>query len=260
MAQSIESLGPNNDAAILGSIIDSSIAGFTNKNIALFQNFCSHEIFHVFIIDYGYDAEPERTETSFLVSGIIVLDKDSNSQSDGAESPKPTAEKVKEYQTNCLVPPKVMPVLPNPPSSICLHCLFEVLRASFIGAFVALGLVRNRPGPWVVNLSPIPPIYIVPGMNVEIIREHIIKTEQLRDRYEIIIQSGHYVGFKWFENRRNQLNQEIVELRQIYELELRDSLQRERLRLDRREFERQNRAIRLKKIVKTIINPSKWTK
>ena len=177
-----------------------------------------------------------------------------------AESPKETAEKIEDDHANCVVSPKVMPVSPNPHSSICLHCLVEDIRASFSGVLVALGLVRNRPGPWVVNLAPIPPIRIVPGMNVEIIREHIIKTEELRDRYEIIIQSGHYVGFKWFENRRNQLNQEIVELRQIYELELRDLLERERQRLDRREFERQNRAIRMKKIVKTIINPSKWRK
>ena len=47
MVQSVESLGPS-DAAIISSIIDTSIAGFIQKKIALFQDFCSYELFHGF--------------------------------------------------------------------------------------------------------------------------------------------------------------------------------------------------------------------
>ena len=191
-------------------------------------------------------------------SNNILLKKFPNSQPGDAESPKPTAKKLEENSVNCLVSPKVTTVSPKPPFSICLHCATEDIRARFNGLLVALRLAKYRPVPWSLNLTALPPILIVPGMNVEIIREHIIKTEKLRDSFERAMQSsGLVLKTSWLESRIRELDQEIKQLRQIYEIDLRDSLQRE---LTRREFERENRAMRLKNFVEFITNPSRWWK
>lgn len=140
--------------------------------------------------------------------------------------------------------------LPDP-SSICLHCLFGGLVARGSLALEALGLKKpaDRSGASTEFVIFIPPIHIVSGMNVEIIQQHIIKLENLKGSFEEALQSNlnHFVcSPEYLEFRIKELNQEIEELRQIYELEQKNSIHREQERRFRREFKWHNRSTLLK--------------
>lgn len=75
------------------------------------------------------------------------------------------------------------------------------------------------------------PIQIVQGMNIEIIRKQIIGNEELRARFEMVLHMEQFKSSpQWFELRIKELDQEIEELQQIFEIEQRDSLQREKER------------------------------
>ena len=176
-----------------------------------------------------------------------ILNKFFNSQP--TELPKPTAAKSDESP----VSPKVTTVSRKEPFSICLHCLVggvvRGLVARVSRTLEELGFAEHDPN----DLLPIEPIRIVPGMNLKTIQKHIIKMEQLRGRFEQAKKS-HMAGTPWLKIRITKLDQDIEELRQTYEREQRDSLERERERRIRWELMSQSWTRRWKSSIELIEN------